>query len=177
MELKVLIWIIIGVVYLIARLRKKQAPPPPRRQQQPDPEASTSERPQTFEELLREIEGMKQPKPEPEPEPEPFYPAPKPIFEKDREPEAARPVENTYYDYRDHDKIYEVYEEARKQAFLRPSLEESVKLSDTIVRFDSFKGYKFDQTPTQASDILQELRDPKSFRKAFILSEILKRKF
>lgn len=177
MEIKIIFWIILGLIYLFARRKKTQAPPGQQGRVNPETEYPTeSDRPKTFEELLREIEQMKNPEPEPQKYEPTVY---RPIAEKyeDIEEEAVeKPVENTYYNYRDHDKIYEVYEEAKRQAFNRPSLEETVKLKDTIVRFDS---NKFKQTPVhnESAELLNDLRNPKSFRKAFILSEILNRKF
>jgi len=184
MEVKVIIWIILGLIYLFARRKKKPEPPRPARQEEHNP--PQEDRPQTFEELLREIEGMKQP--EVQQEPATFdLPPSRPdrnreVIEKEittydyNAPTGKKQLEDTNYDYRDHDKIFEVYEEAKKQAFYRPSLEETVKLTDTIVRFEP-KKYKTEYRHNQASDFFYDLKDPKSFRKAFLLSEILKRKF
>lgn len=169
--LKVIFWIILGLIYLFTRGKKKApvAPSTPEEPQEPE-----SSRPMTFEELLREIEGMKK-KEEPQApvSPVPDYAMPEtPSFKK-----VEKPLEDVSYDYRDQDKIYQVYEDAKQQAFARPSLEETLKLEDTIVRFKQFKGYEKSALSRQSEEIFRDLKTPQSFRKAFIISEILKPKF
>lgn len=181
MEIKVIIWIILGLIYLFARRKKTPVASRPAQPSQDRDENESTEggRPQTFEELLREIEGVKRPEPEPA-----TFDLPPAQREKEKElttydydaPAGKKQLEDTYYDYRDHDKIYEVYEEAKKQAFYRPSLEETVRLTDTIVRFEP-KKYNVEQRQNKATEFLNELKNPKSFRKAFLLSEVLKPKF
>lgn len=168
-EFKIIFWIIVGLIYLFSRGRKKNAPPP-RRVQRPDSEPPAPEKTLTFDELLREIESMKQPKPAPQPEPA--------VLDYEEEPvRDEQPVEDTKYDYRQQDRIYEVYEKAKAEAFERPSLEETVKLKDTIVRFSQFRGYEKAPRPKTKDEYLAILRDKDNFRKAFVVSEILKRKF
>jgi hypothetical protein len=168
-ELKIIFWIIIGLVYLFAR--RKKSPEPPvveRRKESVDiPEAAE---PMTFEDLLEEIQGMKKK--------QEVKPAPLETTDRDWEytPERKQ-LEDTQYDYREHDKIYDVYEDARKQAFLRPSLEETSKLEDTIVRFKQFKVYETENKRNLAEEFFKELKEPQGFKKAFIMSEILKRRF
>ena len=175
MELKVILWIIIGLFYLFTRFRKKAAPPAQQQPEQGQPE-SAPHTPMTFEELLREIEGSKK-----EPEPVPYV-EPKKSWEEtydyEDEPVAEKkPLEDTNYDYRKHDEIYETYQKAKEAAFFRPSLEESTRLGDTIVRFKEFKPYENEKKVSLASEYIQELKNPSSFKKAFILSEILNRRF
>ena len=52
-----------------------------------------------------------------------------------------------------------------------------MKLEDTIVRFQAAKPYERAARRGQAEEFRNELMNPQSFRKAFILSEILNRKF
>ena len=80
-------------------------------------------------------------------------------------------------DYKSDDKIYDVYEEAKKQAFIKPSLEETMKIEDTVMKFDQFKEYKQERVKSPAVAYLKEFNDPEGFKRAFIMSEILKRKF
>jgi hypothetical protein len=168
MSLKLIIWIIVGIIYLYSRSRKQssqQTPTPPQPGEQDNPS-----RPVTFEELLKEIQTAKT-----------SQPAPKPIaqytdYEEDLE-EKQEVLEKTDYTYRDQDKIYETYEKAKQEAFHRPSMEETMKLENTVVRFGQFKGYLQEEKPSLAAEFAKDLRDPASFRKAFILSEILNRKF
>lgn len=178
-DFKVILWIIIGLIYLFARRRKEAQAPTPRRQQ-PEEDYESAEppsnapAPKTFEDLLREIEGMKTPRP-----------APRPM---ERQPEVVDYDENIGEEERslempapryhhDDELINRTYEEAKAQAFSRPSLEETVKLEDTIVRFKQFKGYEKEGRNNILHEYLQDLRDPKGFKKAFVLSEVLKPKF
>ncbi len=176
-DLKVIIWIIIGVVYLLAR-RKKESPPPPAHKARPvedsRPEESASPAPQSFEDLLKEIQQMKQPKaPQRRLEPEPEVVD----YDENLGPE-ERDLEDVTPSYkRDDSESYRVYEEAKALAFHRPSLEETVKLEDTIVRFKQFKGYEKESRKNVLEDYVQELRDPRGFKRAFVLSEILRPKF
>lgn len=177
-DLKVILWIVIGLIYLFARKKKE---PQPQRRSQPVHEEETQEAPRpapkTFEELLREIEGAKQPVPASSTrKPEPV------VVDYDEDiPSQHQDYDENIPDYRKdyqkEDQIYQVYEQAKAEAFARPSLEETVKLEDTIVRFKQFKGYEKDTRRTDVSAILQEFRDPQGFKKAFIMSEILKPKF
>jgi len=134
------------------------------------------DKPVTFEELLREIQAAKGPKPQPQPV---LRPAPdlKTVDYDDDLKEEEQPIEDTNYNYRNQDTIYETYERARQAAFLRPSMEETLKLENTIVRFGQFKKYEQVERESLATAYAKDLRDPASFKKAFILSEILNRRF
>ena len=175
-EVKIIIWIVIGLVYLFSRRKKKQSQQPSGPVESDREYDTPTPKPVSFEELLREIQGMKKPAPPPQPAPVPTY------EKKDWEPypyelEEQKQLEDANYDYKKHDKIYEVYDNATKQAFNRPSLEETMKLQDTIVRFDPFKEYENDRKVSLVEEYVKELKDPKGFKKAFIMSEILKRRF
>jgi hypothetical protein len=173
-DIKIIVWIIIGLLYLFSRRKKAETPPPVSRREQP--EETTSEQrpaPKSFEELLREIEGMKAPAPPPLPQTR--Y---EPVVDYDEGiPDEQQDLEEIKPSYRSDDEIYKTYEQAKAQAFARPSLEETVKLSDTIVRFKQFKGYEKETQGNLLGEYLKELRDPKGFKKAFVMSEILKRKW
>jgi hypothetical protein len=180
MELKIIIWIVLGLIYLFARRKKKTAPPTQQRRtvtsnEEYEPEAPS--KPMTFEDLLREIEGSKKAEAIPQPT---YHEAPKPVqqaYYDDEVAEQKKPLEDTNYDYRKYDTIYEEYDNATKNAFVKPSLEETMKLEDTVVRFNQFKGYQQEPKHHFREDLLRDLKDPKGFKKAFILSEILQRKF
>ena len=176
-DIKIIIWIVIGLIYLFSRRKKKPVPSGPSRTPESDQEFDTpAPQPASFEELLREIQGMKKPAPPPQPIP------PVANEQKHWEPypykaEERKQLEDANYDYREKDEIYEIYENATKQAFNRPSLEETVKLKDTIVRFDQFKEYETNGRLSLVEEYVKELKDPKGFKKAFIMSEILQRRF
>lgn len=174
-DFKVILWIIIGLIYLFARKKKEQpAPPRSRPVEDSEPAESQGPAPKTFEELLREIEGMKQPSPPPRP----VERQPEVVDYDDNIGEEEQDLEEIKPSYhQDEELVNKVYEEAKAQAFNRPSLEETVKLEDTIVRFKQFKGYEKEGRNNLLHEYLRELKDPKGFRKAFVLSEVLKPKF
>ncbi len=94
----------------------------------PQAPASTPQKSLTFEELLQEIATQKQQKPVPnQPRPVAKYTPPQRVDDE------AEDLEDVNYDYRQHDKVYETYEEAKRQAFNRPLLEETMRVEDTTV--------------------------------------------
>ena len=179
MDEKVLIYIVIGIIYfLFNRLKKKN--PEEQEVERPTDQQSDSERPRpvSFEDLLREITEGKQPKSAP------------PVFES--KPQYRQPeLKPTYVDYDDdieveekslekvtfdQERTNEIYENAKKMAFNRPSLEESMKLSDVNTSFGKFKEFEAKTGQNLLFEYAKDLRDPKGFKKAFILSEVLNRK-
>jgi hypothetical protein len=172
-DIKIIVWIVIGLIYLFSRRKKAETPPrQARREEADEPTSEQRPVPKSFEELLREIEGMKQPQ-APPPRPQTRY---EPVVDYDEDiPEEN--LEEIKPTYRTDDEIYKTYQKAKEEAFYRPSLEETVKLSDTIVRFKQFKGYEKEVNRDFLAGYLKELRDPQGFKKAFIMSEILKRKW
>ena len=146
MDEKILIYIIIGIIYfLFNRLKKKE--PEEQEVERPNDQPTDSNRPRpvTFEELLREITEGKQQQQQPEqpvfeskpqyrrqePEPEPAY------VDYDDEIEAEeKSLEKVTFDQ---ERTNEIYEQAKKMAFNRPSLEESLKLADVNTSFGKFK--------------------------------------
>lgn len=176
MDTQFWVWLIIVVITLLARgLSKKKEGP---QQQQPDEDygepSQPSSKPISFEELLREIQASKAPARR---EPEPVKPAPQYVDYDDNLGEEEQDLEEVDYDYQKQDNIYQVYEDAKQQAFMRPSLEEEdPQIANRDMKFEHFKGY--DQEVRKANfAFLAELRDPEGFKKAFIMSEILNRKY
>lgn len=170
------LYVIIAVIYLISRARKKKADESPgpvdagrdRPMSSPPPQANKP-RQLSFEELLREITESKQQQQLPREEPVVDY-------DDDLE-EEEKDLEDVEYDYRKENKTYELYEDAKKQAFLRPSLEETLKVQDTVVSFGKFKEFEIEDENNLASEYLKEFHDPDGLKKAVVMSEILKRKF
>src|SRR5688572_1289542 len=118
MDFQYWIGLIITIIYVLSRFMKKSEPPyndipdtrPERR-----PHQTASEKPKalTFEELLREITESKQPeKPVYQPKPKSPY-----VNYDDEIGEEAQDLEDVDYDYRKKDKIYDIYEEGKRQAF------------------------------------------------------------
>ena len=178
-------WIIylIAALYFIFRSRKKNAPTPdtdfkPFESGEP-PSNSPSSKPITFEDLLREIQQSKTPtKPEIKSQPvKEVFTQPKYVDYDDDIPEEAKDLEEVEYDYRNQDEIYETYEKAKREAFLKPSYDETANVNDTDVKFGHFKEYDVEKHPSLAENLAKDLQNPENFKKAFILSEILNRRY
>lgn len=168
MSIKVIFWIVVGIIYLISRVRKKPEAQMPKSGPRPS-ESETFDKPLTFDELLKEIQAAKEPKAQPVPSKSEYV-----DYDEEIE-EDAKPFERV--DYRKEDKIYETYEKAKEEAFHRPTMEETMKLENTVVRFGQFKSYVQDDKPSLAAAYAKDLKEPENVRKAFILSEILNRRF
>lgn len=181
MDTEFWIYVIIGIIYFVSRFFKKNEQPgadipeSSKPQSGPRPES----RPMTFEELLREItEGKtatEQPRPEPRvPEtriPEPVIP-PRPVYE-----DAQRSLESIDVDEEEQLPKWKAYEEPFAQNANRVSLEETLRLEDTVVEFRKFEAFEQRKEKKLLDDYIKMLRDPQSLRQAIVLSEILKRKF
>ncbi len=168
--MKIIIWVILGIIYLVSRSKKKKT-----EASNPKPDDyRPEEKPMSFEDLLREIQVAKAPKPQPQP-------ALAPVNEyktyDDNLKKEEKPIAKTDFYYQDQDKIYDTYEKAKQEAFYRPSLEETMKLENTVVRFGQFEGYQQEEKENLAAAYAKELQEPASFKKAFILSEILSKRF
>ncbi len=166
------IWLIVIVVTFLARGKKKKPQDEPTSYNERTNTPPESSKPISFEDLLREIQSSK-------------VPMPAPIIDKKQEyidydddlEEEEAVVEKVDYRQRDQDKTFETYEKAKQAAFNRPSLEETMKVEDTVVRFGQFKSYEQDNQVIPALAYVKDLQNPEGFKKAFILSEILTRKF
>jgi len=180
-NIKFWIWLIAIVAYFVARSKKKKSDESTPTFGGDEPFNSPSQptqKPVSFEDLLREIQASKPantPAPAPVKMPVPVKRAEYVDYDDDLEEEAV--VERVDYRKRDQDRTFETYEKAKQAAFNRPSLEETMKLSDTEVKFGQFKGYQQENQAVPALAYVKDLQDPEGFKKAFILSEILNRKF
>lgn len=180
MDEKILIYIILGIIYfLFNRLKKKSPEDEPEVNRPPDTTVSDRPKPMTFEELLREITEGKQPTQSPPPidTPPPSYkrPVAQPEYVDydDDLQEEEQSLEKASFD---DDRATKIYEDAKKEAFYRPSLEETLKLADVDTSFGKFKEFELKAEPKILNEYAKDLRDPKGFKKAFILSEVLNRK-
>jgi hypothetical protein len=168
------IWLIVIVVTFLARAKKKkpQDEPTSYGEQTINRNPEPAQKPISFEDLLREIQATKAPQPKPVPQKTIEYTD----YDDDIEEEVEQ-AEQVDYRQRDQDKTFDTYEKAKQAAFNRPSLEETMRVEDTVVRFGQFKGYQQDTEVNLLAEYVKELQDPAGFRKAFILSEVLGRKF
>jgi len=184
MDVELLIYIILGVVYFLSRMLKKpeQAPNEAPPQQRPERRVVTrtsvdrpvdKPRPMTFEELLREITEAKQPRrpePESEPEPEPAYE----VYEQ-IPAEESRSLETVEEEESRMAPAWRAYEQI--PATERRSLEETMSLADTDVSFERFAQFERKEQKSRAEEYRKLLRNPESLKQAIVLSEILNRKF
>lgn len=181
MDEKILIYIVIGIIYFIVnRLRKKKPEEEPDFEQ-PNTPSSESGRPKpiSFEELLKEITEGKQPTPAPsKPERSMEYNRPKPQPEYVDYDDTIEDEEKSLESIPawDEERTTKVYEDAKKLAFYRPSLEETLKLQDVNTTYGKFAEFETKTETNLLLDYTKDLRDPKGFKKALILSEILNRK-
>lgn len=178
MDFQFWIYVIIGVIIFLTRVMKKneqagQAPEesPERRRRRPE-QSSSGDAPRqlTFEELLREITEGKRAQQAP-PEPSRSYKALDPEPDDEGRSLEEIPVE------RDDGRVFEAYEEAKRFASQRPSLEETLKLQDTQVRFGKFKAFETKQTTNRLNSYINIIRNPETLKQAVVMSEVLKRKF
>jgi hypothetical protein len=183
------LYVIIGVIYLISRVMKKPAEQNDFPDYDPEKPVRTDSRPKapteshsqpkalTFEELLREISEGKTVGEKPVPaQTKPHYSYEEQLTEEEEVEEASEVLEDQRFDYRK-DKVVEVYEQAKREAFLRPSLEETMDLSQTEVKYGRFKEFDQEQKRNQLESYLSGLKDPEGLKKAVVMSEILQRKF
>ncbi len=180
MDSKYWISIVVGTIYVLTKLRKKPEEQPPAVPEIKRPQQrvqiptthSTKPKPLTFEELLREITEAKAVKDKPRPTTKPAY-----VDYDDNLGDEAQDLEEIPKSYKKQDSIYGMYEEGKTQAFSRPSLEETMKLANTDITFGKFKGFEIEEERNLLEDYTRDLKDPEGFRKAFVMSEILNRKF
>lgn len=177
------IYVIIAIVYAIIKaVKKKEEGKPseiPDRRQEREAKYNTSppvERPKqlTFEELLKEITESKKPQ---RTSYQPVQPKAEYVDYDEEIEEEEKDLEDVNYDHRKRDKLYDVYEEAKRQAFERPSLEETMKVTDTNVQFGKFKVFEQDKQRNLLAEYTKDFQDGEGLKKAVVLTEILNRKF
>jgi hypothetical protein len=193
------LYVIIGVIYLISQVRKKsreQMPqgkpvskPAPKtapktqttttswKSERTSTESAPSQKPMTFEELLREItEGKtaKEPTYEPYKQPEYVDYDDEVVDEEEVLQEEAK--EEVLVDYRKSDSIYKQFEDAKNYDYAANSLENTWKLENVDMKFGKFKEFEADSQRNLLDEYTRDLRDPDGFKKAVILSEILNRR-
>lgn len=188
MHEKYWIYIAVGAIWFLSKLLKKkddsdtETPDASRPASRPTTEraipTSQPKKTLTFEELLREISETKQSQETSKP-----ISIPKPVFadfeDEEEEERTLETIPSRNYKepiYRE-PVVYDEYAEGKRVAFNRPSLEETTKLSDTVVKFGKFKVFEEENQRNFLEEYMKDLRDPEGFRKAFVMSEILNRKY
>ncbi len=179
MDFQFWIWLIVIVITLIARANKKKPGQAPPQDELPDfsGDAQPSRQPKavTFEDLLREIQGEKERSRQPvrqEPKVEKKYDY---VDYDDDIPDEIQDLEDVEYDHTKDEEIFKKYEEAQKEAKYEPVIAKREGVG-RIVRSEHFKEYDLKKRKP-SFNFLNELKDPQGFKKAFIMSEILNRKY
>lgn len=189
------LYVIIGVIYLISQVRKKsrEAKPESRPAEKPvvktetpstrwktEPTASqpsTTQKPMTFEELLREItEGKTAKEPTYEPYKQPEYVDYDDEVVDEEEVLQEEAQEEVLVDYRKTDSIYKQFEDAKNYDYAANALENTWKLENVDMKFGKFKEFEGERQRNLLDEYTRDLRDPDGFKKALILSEILNRR-
>ena len=174
MDGKVILWIIGLVIYFYLQSRKRKA----QASEEAPPEPTTTLPPVSFEDLLREIQASRNPQPSPKPAP----PRQEPEFEYDfdyedeKHREKQRDLEEEAMVNQAAPAVAE-YEAAKTAAFNRASLEETMSLEQTDLTFGKFRVYDKEEKPAYVRELAREFQDRENLKKAFILKEILDRRF
>lgn len=185
-DFRIWFWVIVLAIWILRSLggkKKEKSLPRPRRATPTEaaPRPKSQPRAQTFEELLREIQAAKEKKEVPKPVVARPVAAPVVDYDEDIEDEIkgeeAQSLEEVEVSRKREEETTRIYEEAKRMAFRRPSLEETVRLEDTDTSFRHFKEYEQERQEGPLKDLVDQLRNKDSFKRAFVLSEILKPKF
>ena len=176
MDEKIIIYIILGLAYFLFNAWRKKQKDASRDEDSSDggfgPEQGRTQneprRQLTFEELLKEITEGKTAQPE-------KPPVTQYVDYDDDIGEEIQDLEDVTIDYSKTDPTYDIYERAKKEAFTRPSLEESSE-AERDIKFGKFKVFEDEVGETLLQRYTRELRDPEGFKKAIILSEVLNRR-
>ena len=171
----IIYYIILGAIYLLSKVfgKKKKKPaqaPAQKRKISPPTAASDEAPPLSFEDILRELSGAKQPKPEPDPEP---MPAPAPAFTSPPEPEFV--VEEVWQEKYSNDEMDEiaVAYEVPKPIGSENSPQPKIKRKQLTFKRESHFAIKEKVTV----DYLEVLSQQDGAAKAFVMSEIFARKY
>jgi len=168
MDLGQIIYVVAIVAYFLYRASSKK-----KNTTDPDTESTSPDAPQkgfTFEELLREIRESQTPKiPELEPEPVPL-PKPKPTFTL---PTQDRPISQPTTSREEIVSEGEDYEETTVQPDARPFYTDSEGSSAVS---EQRRPISYEIPQKRINRYSELLKNPKSFRDAVVVSEILKPK-
>ena len=167
----IIYYLILGAIYILSRVfgKKKKKPgavPPQKRKIVPPTAESEEPAPLSFEDILRELSGGKQPKPEPDPEP-----VPAPAFTAPPEP-AIRPSMEEQYSVDEMDEIAVDYE-VPKAIGGKYKPDKSIKRKQLTFERD----VHFKIIEKKEVDYLKNLSEEDGAAKAFVMSEIFARKY
>jgi hypothetical protein len=186
-DFQIWFYVILGVIYVVSRFFKKSEQPakdmapgrpdkPVQRYEQPASKPAPGPKALTFDELLREITEGKAATEQRQPA-VPQTTRREYVDYDDELEEEEKDLEDTEYDYRKKDTIYAEYEDAKRMAFHRASLEETMKVGDTSMDFGRFKIFEEKPERNLIKEYLGNLDDAEGMKKAIVMSEILRPKF
>ena len=169
-DIQTILYIVIGVIYLLFRVLRKKSPklPPPDTQEDVDvaPQAQPKKQPHSFEELLREITGKSQ-KPQTEAEEKELE-----EFESEPQVEAQR--------------SRPLISDQSAQATFKESVKEAEKRRMPVLDVKPLKsklGIPQEYLPDKdaknslAREIASSLGNTRDIKKAIVINEILTRKY
>jgi len=172
-DIQTLLYLIIAVIYVLARvLRKRKPRVPPQDQADTDlppvVKQKPKQKPVSFEDILKELTGESKKEPRPKQEEPPIE------MEKVKEPQTTK-------HFLDED-IEESYQEAVKKAEkVKPRKIETVPegISKSPLKSVHFVAYEVEEVKENplAKEIVKMLKDPEDVKKAIVLREILDRKY
>jgi len=159
-DLDIILYIIIFVIYILAKTLKKPKPKhtPPKPRPNIDAEAHEAEPTMTFEGIFRELTVDKKKE----------KPGPVKVINEVEE------LESSYYP--SDDEIQEVYKESLIQAEKSKTLEQIVhdnskKKRVAILESEKFSAYRVEEITSLASELGEMLKNPEDARKAIVLKE------
>ena len=166
----IIYYIILGAIYLLSKAfgkKKKKPLEKPRQERKIVPPTTAKEEPEpiSFEEILRELAGTKQPEPEPDPEPVPtFIPAPAPMPAIEQTPEYSYSV----------DEMDEIAVDYEVPEAIGANVKTKSKIKRKVLTFERDEHFTIKQKRTV--DFIDLLSEQDGAAKAFVLSEIFARK-
>ena len=172
----IIYYIILGAIYLLSRVfgkkKKKPGAIPPQKRKITAPTAESEEAPPlSFEDILRELSGAKQPKPEADPDPAPT-PAPAPVFTPPPPKTVVQAAREQAYSKDEMDQIavdYKVPKAIGSESIPQPE----IKRKKLTFKRDEHFAIKEKVT----IDYLDVLAEEDGAAKAFVMSKIFARKY
>lgn len=173
MDLGNIVYIIAVIAYFIYQAsKKKKAAAPPSTGEEDSPSPTVS-----FEDLLKEIRGEQEeqaaPRSEPVPEPvrSPTNQQTKPQAPPQSAPYSSSPYENQY----DDEIMY--YEDAFEMDAFEKIKKEEERIKKVAASIPSQRDVSYKLKKARVSRYAEILRDKEQLKDAFVLNEILKKKF
>lgn len=160
-----IIFVVFSILSSLLNRKKKSAGPPPAQGESDQPGTPRRKKPFSFEDILREFEAEAMGKPMPDQEEEVL--APEREREEYRSPKKDRPVYAQSAE--EFPSVYETYEGTSYEN-LDETLEKVMEKNDQLARETEVD----ERVPNEYAEILN---DPDNLKKAFVMKEILDRRY